>query len=753
MKMHPYQILFILFVLTLLMLTVHAQEPIMLIVDSVSGTVNVSDPCSAERDSVVYAAIQAAVNCAQPGDLIVIGAGTYFENIVVDKDLIFQGIGPANTIIDGGITGRVFTVNNEMTATLMDLTVTGGVADSGGGIYTDGGSLIIQGSIVANNTAVSAGGGVYAYSGNVTITDSTISNNQVSVFSNNDALADAAGGGLYIHSGTVTINNSIIMGNRASADTCNATPANAYGGGIYTQTGSVTINDTTISGNVAEATSCNPDVTATASGDGIYAFTGSVIIGGGSIDDETATGDGGSITVGDVAIQPTENAQVLEATEMVELAEVAVTATPVPSSPIPILTATPINVTATAQVNNDDAQVAVRWMQRLMETVRDEQLSPPIASRIYAYTGIALYEAVVPSMPQNRSLSGQLHAMPQMPRTDASLTYDWPLVANSALAAVASGLFQNTSETALQRFAALRDAIELERGEIVPVNVFNRSREQGEALAGVVLQWATADNYAATRELSYTLPTGNPAFWVPLDGQRPLEPFWGNLRTFALPLVSSCDVPLNIEFSTDAASEFYAQADEVRAVGASLTPEQQAIALFWADQPGETATPPGHWVSIENKMVDQLGLSLGRAAEMYALTGIVLADSFISAWEVKYRVQLIRPITYIDAYIDANWKPLINTPPFPEYPSGHSAASGAAATVLTDLFGEVAFSDNTHLTRMLPQRSFTSFQQAAEEAAMSRLYGGIHYRVSIENGLAQGRCVGQNTMDRIQLGG
>jgi membrane-associated phospholipid phosphatase len=120
--------------------------------------------------------------------------------------------------------------------------------------------------------------------------------------------------------------------------------------------------------------------------------------------------------------------------------------------------------------------------------------------------------------------------------------------------------------------------------------------------------------------------------------------------------------------------------------------------------------------------VEQLKLSLGRAAEMYALTGIALADSFISAWNVKYRVQLVRPVTYINAYIDPKWKPIINTPPFPEYPSGHSVVSGAAAVVLTHLFGEVAFSDLTHLGRMLPPRSFDSFDQAAEEAALSCLW-------------------------------
>ncbi len=759
MNLRPIRCLAIVLMLGMIISFVYAQETITLTVDLDSGTINTGDPCPAERDVPTYLTLQAAVNCAQAGDLIAIGAGTFFENVLVDKNLTFQGIGTANTIIDGGMAGRVFTVNDDTTATFVDLTVTGGQFDSGAGIYTYGGSLILQGSIIAGNTAVSAGGGIYVHTGSVTITDSTISNNQVSVFSDSDALADASGGGLYIYSGTATLRNSIITGNLAASDTCGTTPANAYGGGIYTHTGSVTISDTTISGNVVEATSCSAEVAATALGLGIYSFGGSVVVSSGTIDDEMATGESGRITSGEAIIigETVTEAPIAIAITVTPLSPTLVPPTTAPATSeltTPTLTPEILNPAPTTvpEIVNDEAQIAVRWMQRLIESVRDEQLSPPVAARIYAYAGITLYEAVLPSMPQNRSLSGQLHAMPHMPRPDASINYDWPLVANSALAVVASGLLQNTSETELERFAALRQAVEFERGEIVPVNVFNRSKDHGELVGQLILQWAAADNYAVTRELSYTLPTGDPAFWVPLDGQRPMEPYWGSLRTFALPLASSCDIPLNIEFSTDPASEFYAQAEEVRAAGANLTPEQEAIALFWADYSGETGTPPGHWVSIENLLVEQLGLSLGRAAEMYALTGIALADSFISTWGVKYRVQLIRPITYIDTYIDPNWKPMINTPPFPEYPSGHSVVSSAAAVVLSHLLGEVTFSDVTHLNRMLPPRSFISFQQAAQEAALSRLYAGIHYRISIENGLAQGRCVGQNTIDRIQLG-
>src|SRR5258708_39241550 len=190
---------------------------------------------------------------------------------------------------------------------------------------------------------------------------------------------------------------------------------------------------------------------------------------------------------------------------------------------------------------------------------------------------------------------------------------------------------------------------------------------------------------------------------------------------------------------------------EVKTTRDNLTEEQKAIAKFWVDTPGITGTPAGHWVSIENQLVSQLHRRLDRAAAMYALVGVALGEAFISCWGLKYQITLIRPETYIKRSFRRSWAPYIQTPPFPEYPSGHSVASAAAAEVLTSLFGTVAFKDNTHKLHNMPPRYFTSFEAAANEAAISRLYGGIHYRPGIENGLRQGRCGGATAVSRIQL--
>ena len=154
---------------------------------------------------------------------------------------------------------------------------------------------------------------------------------------------------------------------------------------------------------------------------------------------------------------------------------------------------------------------------------------------------------------------------------------------------------------------------------------------------------------------------------------------------------------------------------------------------------------------IENQLVDQLGLSLDRAAEMYGMVGITLADSFISCWSAKYQYNLLRPVSYIQSHIRRSWAPYIQTPPFPEYPSGHSVVSAAAADVLTSLLGPVAFTDTLHVADGEAPRHFTSFEAAANEAAISRLYGGIHYRSAIENGMRQGRCIADHLLRNIQL--
>lgn len=399
-----------------------------------------------------------------------------------------------------------------------------------------------------------------------------------------------------------------------------------------------------------------------------------------------------------------------------------------------------------------EATVLVKWMQLLYDRIEAEKISAPAASRLYAYAGVTAYQSVLPGIPEGISMSGQLNALDTIDYPEEEGVYDWPSSANAALATVIAGLFPEEAADTQRAVEALRSSQTNAREDEVGEDVVARSEAYGEYVGQEILDWVAIDNFAETREMTYEIPAGDPSLWVPTaDGMKPVEPYWGQIRPFALYYADACAVESNMPFSPEEDSTFYAQALEVKTTGDNLTNEQKDTARFWVDTPGETGTPAGHWVLIENQMVDHLGLKLDLASMMYGLVGVSLGDSFISAWSLKYQDNLLRPVTYIQEYIDPNWQPFIASPGFPEYPSGHSVVSGAAAEVLTGMFGTVAFTDQSGRRRGFEPRSFTSFEAAASQAAISRLYGGIHYRAAIENGLRQGRCIGQQVLNYVLL--
>jgi hypothetical protein len=321
----------------------------------------------------------------------------------------------------------------------------------------------------------------------------------------------------------------------------------------------------------------------------------------------------------------------------------------------------------------------------------------------------------------------------------------WPLVVNAALAETMRGLFPTTSPENLAAVDALERSL---RGrERVPRSLARRSIEHGRDVAGAVLEWARNDGGHEGHLRNFPpdyVPPVRPGLWVPtpVAFQPALQPFWSANRCFALRAADDCPLGAPTAYSEDAASAFFAEAREVFDTVNALTPEQLEIARFWSDDPGTTSTPPGHSVSIATQMLRRRDSTLMKAVETYAKVGIAVSDAFVACWNAKYRNNLLRPVTYIRALIDATWLPVLGTPPFPEYPSGHSVQSGAAFGVLADLFGDrTGFTDRTHEERGFAPRRFASFAAAAEEAAISRLYGGIHFRPAIEKGLVQGRCI------------
>lgn len=404
-------------------------------------------------------------------------------------------------------------------------------------------------------------------------------------------------------------------------------------------------------------------------------------------------------------------------------------------------------------VSSFDSTVAREWFGQLIVAIDAENLNPPEASRIIGYAGVTFYEALVGGMPDHRSLGGQLNELPPLPAPPAGLIL-WPAAANAAVSQVLAELFATASAPTLQGIADKEAEIEADLAAQVDAATLDRSIQHGQAIAAVIGDWIGGDGYAQWNDCAFTPPVGD-GLWVPTPPAfvpNPLEPCWGNIRPFALLFSAECAPLSHPPFSKSVGSAFANEADEVYTVGNNLTQEQQDIALFWADG-GGTLTPPGHWISITNQVLAQEDLPLDVAAEAYAKVGIAVADAFISCWELKFHYNLLRPITYIrdpaGPIADAGWTSFITTPPFAEYTSGHSTQSGAAALVLTDLLGAIPFTDDTHAGTGLAPRSFDSFTEAADEAAISRLYGGIHYRSAIERGLEQGECVGRVILDSI----
>lgn len=442
-----------------------------------------------------------------------------------------------------------------------------------------------------------------------------------------------------------------------------------------------------------------------------------------------------------------------------------------------------------------DPAVLSDWMSSHFAIARAERLSPLITARLSAYSAVALYEGVASGSSELRTLAGQLPGLDSLPRPEPGVALDRATVAVRAQATVLRRLVPDASPSAQSAIASLERAQIAQRVEAgVDSALQASSLAYGEQLGEAIAAWAARDGFTDTRTLAWAPPegeefwtgTGSAEYFTPqslsaatdmvamadptasldvggateralvmnrpkrkgattiagANVMKPLEPFWGRLRTFAIDSGGACAPPPPPAYSRDTASRFYREAREVYEAGLALDDAQRTIGLFWADNPGQTGTPPAHWTSIMGQLVRSLQLDLDRTAEMYVLTALGQADAFVATWHAKYRWNVVRPVTYINRHIDPDWRPLIVTPPFPEYTSGHSVQSGAAAEILTRLLGDsVRFTDSTATTLGHAPRHYASFREAAREVAISRLYAGVHYRSANENGLAQGKCV------------
>lgn len=398
---------------------------------------------------------------------------------------------------------------------------------------------------------------------------------------------------------------------------------------------------------------------------------------------------------------------------------------------------------------------------RITQVIIHDIFSPPVATRIYSYSSLAAYEVAAATDPTNyASLMGQLNGSEKTNFTVPKNIYP-PLASLAAYYHVGTALIFSEEMMNEHRDAAFAEL--KEKG--IPEDVFEASVKFGQEVGEVVKAYSKQDNYHQSRSFpKYTVTSGQEGTWQPtppayMEG---IEPSWNKIRTFVLDSAAQFKPLPPPAFSTEPGSEFYKLAKEVYDIKQAMTEDQKDVAMFWDCNPYKVnvkghvmfaekkITPGGHWMSISTIASKAANKDWKGTSEAMALTAISLNEAFISCWDEKYRSRLIRPETYINQHIDEEWVPLLQTPPFPEHTSGHSVASTAAAYTLAQIFGdEFHIVDSSEVAYGLPAREFDSFTQAAEEAAISRFYGGIHYMPAIIEGVIQGRQVGEMIWKKI----
>lgn len=410
-----------------------------------------------------------------------------------------------------------------------------------------------------------------------------------------------------------------------------------------------------------------------------------------------------------------------------------------------------------------DADLLHEAVHQVSSVIVYDIFSPPQASRVYAYASIAAYEALRHGDSSYRTLAGQVNGLAPVPAPPATGALSYSLAGVHAYMVVGEALTFSR-----ERMDSLRRAMDARFAQRLAPDVYERSIAYGDTVARHILAWSGTDGYKESRGFPKFSVTARPGRWIPTPPayMDAIEPAWGTLRPFVMDSGSQFRPRPPFPFDSTPSSPFMQEAREVYEIKATLTDEQKEILAFWDCNPyvmhvqGHTMfatkkiTPGGHWMGIVGIAARKAGADPLRAAEAYARTAIALADGFISSWDEKYRSNLVRPETVINRYIDERWEPMLQTPPFPEYTSGHSVISNAAAVVLSDVFGDTfAFADSTELEYGLPVRSYPSFMNAAAEAAISRLYGGIHYRRAVEEGVSQGQAVGRHVVARVTTRG
>jgi hypothetical protein len=400
-------------------------------------------------------------------------------------------------------------------------------------------------------------------------------------------------------------------------------------------------------------------------------------------------------------------------------------------------------------------------VKKLTDIIVVDIFTPPVASRIYANTSLAMYEALRFEDSSAPSITAKLKGFDPMPLPIDKISYNFSIAAIQAFCETAKKVTFSAPE-----ITAYQDSMIKQYAGNMDQAIVDSSVAFGQRVADVVAKRLGKDHYKETRGMErFEVKTSDQTRWVPTapDYADGLEPFWATMLTMGLDSSNQIEADDFPAYSEDKNSAFYKEMKEVYDISKSLTDEQIDIALFWDDNPfvskhkghvmfqDKKMTPGGHWMAIAAKACKINNADPVTSAKAYAYTAIGLYDGFISCWYVKYKTVRIRPQTAIQRLIDEQWISYIQTPPFPEYTSGHSTTSSSAAEMLTHVFGDnIAFTDSSELEYNLPVRTFKSFRHAAEEASISRVYGSIHYRSGCENGNKQGKQVAAAILAKLK---
>ncbi|PWU01846.1 MAG: phosphoesterase PA-phosphatase [Bacteroidetes bacterium] len=399
---------------------------------------------------------------------------------------------------------------------------------------------------------------------------------------------------------------------------------------------------------------------------------------------------------------------------------------------------------------------------QLTEVITFDIFTPPVASRIYSYSHLAAYEVMAHGSDKYNSLDGQLKDYKNVPAPEKGKKINYHFASIMAFMNVGKALTFSTNTTD----SIIGSLKQLATDHGMPEDELNNSVAYADQIAKFVLTWARKDNYAETRSASkYTVPNDE-GKWIPTPPGyfQAVEPHWSEIRTIAMDSASQCSPPPPIAFSKEKGTPFYAMVKQVYDTITNMTPEQKTIADFW-DCNGfklnvvghvmyatKAMTPGGHWQGITGIVCKDQKADFDQTVYTYTGVSFALMDAFISCWQAKFTWNMIRPETYINKYMDENWKPYLQTPPFPEYTSGHAEISHAAAKILTHIYGDnISFVDSTERPWGWKDKKFNSIMEAADEAGVSRFYGGIHYLHSIEVATEQGLKVGECVLKKLSM--